>query len=223
MTFSLVARCQDTGQFGVAIASSSPAVAARCAFAQAHVGAVASQNVTDPRLGPQALRLMANGATAPEAAAILTRTAPFADYRQVLIVDAHGGAACHSGENALGLWAEAHGANVAAGGNMLADAAIPQAMVEAFIASEGALADRLLIAMQAGLALGGEAGPIHSAGLKVVAEQDWPYIDLRCDWANDPLAQLAAAWQVYQPQAAAYVTRALDPRAAPKYGVPGDE
>ena len=66
MTFSLVARCAETGMFGLAISSSSPAVAARCSFARASIGAVASQNVTDPTLGPLALDLMEGGLSAPE-------------------------------------------------------------------------------------------------------------------------------------------------------------
>ena len=69
--------------FGVAVSSSSPAVAARCAYAQAGVGAVASQNVTDPTLGPRALELMARGASATEAVAILKRTGAFIEYRQI--------------------------------------------------------------------------------------------------------------------------------------------
>jgi uncharacterized Ntn-hydrolase superfamily protein len=76
--------------FGVAVSSSSPAVAARCSYAQADVGAVASQNVTDPSLGPRALDLMARGATAAEAVEIIMRTAAYREYRQVLAVDAHG-------------------------------------------------------------------------------------------------------------------------------------
>ncbi len=222
MTFSLVARCADTGMFGVAISSSSPAVAARCAHARAGVGAVASQNITDPRLGPQALRLMAEGASAGEVVAIIAR-GPHAAFRQVLAVDAAGNAAVHSGPRALGVWAEALGPGVASGGNLLADAGVPAAMVAAFGRATGHLADRLLHALQAGLAAGGEAGPVHSAGLLVVDAQDWPLVDLRCDWAEDaPIAALAAAWAVYRPQMAAYVTRALDPSAAPGYGVPGD-
>ena len=109
MTFSIVARCAETGQFGVAISSSSPAVAARCAHARAGLGAVASQNVTDPRLGPQALDLLARGASAGEAAAILRRGMAHPDYRQLLVVDAAGGVAIHSGARALGVWAEATG------------------------------------------------------------------------------------------------------------------
>lgn len=223
MTFSLVARCATTGQFGVAIASSSPAVAARCAHAEAGIGAVASQNVTDPRLGPQALRLMAAGATAAEAVAILARVAPHAAYRQILAVDNQGRPAIHSGPNALGIFAEASAANVAAGGNMLAVSGVPQAMVDGFLASQGHLGDRLILAMRAGLALGGEAGPVHSAGLKLVDNQAWPLADLRCDWTEAcPIDALADLWSLYKPQMQAYITRALDPRSAPTYGVPGN-
>ena len=110
MTFSLVARCPDTGMFGVAIASSSPAVAARCAYARAGVGAVASQNVTDPTLGPLALDLMEQGANAGAAMAEVKRRGRFIEYRQVLAVDKDGSTAIHSGPNALGIWAEAQGA-----------------------------------------------------------------------------------------------------------------
>ena len=90
MTFSLVARCAETGQFGVAISSSSPAVAARCAYARAGVGAVASQNVTDPRLGPRALDLMTDGASAGAAIQALQQNADHMAYRQVLAVDGLG-------------------------------------------------------------------------------------------------------------------------------------
>ena len=90
MTFSIVACCAGTGMFGVAVASSSPAVAARCAYARARVGAVASQNITDPTLGTRGLDLMALGASAPEAVAVLKATGEHIDYRQVLMVDAAG-------------------------------------------------------------------------------------------------------------------------------------
>ena len=107
MTFSVVARCARTGMFGVAVSSSSPAVAARCAYAQAGVGAIASQNVTDPTLGMRGLELMARGASAAETVAILKRTGTHIEYRQVLAVDAAGVSAIHSGPKALGTWAEA--------------------------------------------------------------------------------------------------------------------
>jgi len=224
MTFSLVARCAETGMFGVAISSSSPAVAARCSYARAGVGAVASQNITDPTLGPFALDLMQAGATAAEAIARIKAESAFIDYRQVLVIDAAGGTAIHSGPNALGIWAEAQGRDVASGGNLLANVGVPQAIVAGFESSSGHLGDRLIAAMRAGVAAGGEAGPVHSAGLRLVDKVSWPVADLRCDWTEDcPIEALASLWDIYKPQLAAYVQRALDPRAAPSYGVPGDE
>ena len=224
MTFSLVARCDETGMFGVAISSSSPAVAARCAYARAGVGAVASQNVTDPTLGPMALDLMERGMGAAEAVDEVRRRGRFIDYRQVLAVDGQGRPAIHSGPNSLGIWTQAEGPNVASGGNLLANDGVPQAIVDGFLAASGHLGDRLIAAMRAGLSAGGEAGPVHSAGMMLVDKVPWPVADLRCDWTEDcPIEAVATAWDIYKPQLDAYVQRALDPRAAPSYGVPGDE
>ncbi|MEW2911285.1 DUF1028 domain-containing protein [Leisingera sp. JC11] len=224
MTFSLVARCAETGMFGIAISSSSPAVAARCSYARAGVGAVASQNVTDPSLGPLALDLMEQGMTAAEAVKEVQRRGKFIEYRQVLAVDRFGGTSIHSGPNSLGIWTQAEGKDVASGGNLLANDGVCQAIVDGFQAAEGHLGDRLVTAMRAGLAAGGEAGPVHSAGLKIVDTVSWPVADLRCDWTEDcPVENIAAAWEIYKPQLDAYVQRALDPREAPSYGVPGDE
>ena len=224
MTFSLVARCPDTGLFGVAISSSSPAVAARCSHARAGVGAVASQNITDPRLGPKALQLMQKGMTAPESIAVLQDQEDHMAYRQVLAVDATGNTAIHSGAKALGIWTRAEGRDVASGGNLLDNDAVPAAIVAGFEGAKGHLGDRLIAALRAGLAAGGEAGPVHSAGLLLVDTVSWPVADLRCDWTDDcPIEAVAAAWDVYKPQLDDYVARALNPSAAPSYGVPGDE
>lgn len=224
MTFSLVARCAETGMFGVAISSSSPAVAARCSYARAGVGAVASQNVTDPSLGPLALDLMQTGMAAPEAIAEVQKRGKFVEYRQVLAVDRQGQTAIHSGPNSLGIWTQAQTLNVASGGNMLANDGVPQAIVDGYLAASGHIGDRLIAAMQAGLAAGGEAGPVHSAGMMIVDKVGWPVADLRCDWTEDcPIAAISELWDRYKPQMDAYIQRALDPRAAPSYGVPGDE
>lgn len=224
MTFSIVGHCPDTGMFGVAISSSSPAVAARCSFARAGVGAVATQNVTDPRLGPHALDLMARGASPREALAILERSGSHMAFRQVLAVGRSGESAIYSGTEVLGMWSEAQGRDTAAAGNLLADAGVPEVMVQHFSNTEGHLGERLVGALRAGLDAGGEAGPVHSAGLLLVDAQSWPLAELRIDWSEEcPIAALEKAWAVYQPQMDAYVTRALDPRQAPSYGVPGDE
>lgn len=224
MTFSLVARCAKTGMFGIAISSSSPAVAARCSFARAKVGAVASQNVTDPTLGPLTLDLMQNGLSAEQAIQNIQSIGKFIEYRQVLAIDKTGMTSIHSGPNSLGIWTQAEGKDVAAGGNLLSNDSIPQSIVNAFISSEGHIGDRLIAAMRSGLKAGGEAGPVHSAGMKIVDKMSWPIADLRCDWTtNCPIEEVATAWDVYKPQLDAYVQRAIDPREAPSYGVPGDD
>lgn len=224
MTFSIAARCEKTGMFGLAVSSSSPAVAARCAYARAGVGAVASQNITDPTLGPKALELMAQGVSAPDAVARLIAQTPHIQYRQLTAIDRAGRTGHFSGEKTLGIHAVAEGRDVVSAGNLLANTEVPQAMVEAFESSEGDLGDRLIGAMRAALNAGGEAGPVHSAGLCLVRDVAWPVADLRVDWREeDPIAALAELWELYKPQLEAYVTRALDPREAPSYGVPGDK
>lgn len=224
MTFSLVARCAETGMFGVAISSSSPAVAARCSYTRAGVGAVASQNITDPTLGPFALDLMQGGMSAVEAIAGVRDQGRFTEYRQVLAVDAQGRTAIHSGPNSLGIWTQAQAQNVASGGNLLANESVPQAIVDGYLAAKGHIGDRLIAAMRTGLAAGGEAGPVHSAGLQIADKVNWPLADLRCDWTEAcPIEAIATAWDIYKPQMEAYIQRAIDPREAPSYGVPGDE
>ncbi|MCU0869255.1 MAG: DUF1028 domain-containing protein [Burkholderiales bacterium] len=224
MTFSISARCARTGRFGIAVASSSPAVAARCAHARAGVGVVATQNITDPRLGPAGLDQLAAGADAETCLARLVASTPHAAWRQLAVVDAAGRTATHSGAHTLGVHATATGPGVACAGNLLAHPAVPARMVERFEALVAAdLGDRLLGAMRAALDAGGEAGPVHSAGMLIVDAVAWPVADLRVDWTDDnPVAALAALWSRWQPQMDAYVTRALDPSIAPSYGVPGD-
>ncbi len=223
MTFSIAARCARTGRFAVAVASSSPAVAARCAHLRSGVGAVTTQNVTDPRLGPRGLDLMALGASADQARAILAESTPDAAYRQLTLIDARGRTAVFSGARTLGIHGEAQGRDVVSAGNLLAHSGVPWEIVAAFEdhAAED-LGDRVLEAMAAGLAAGGEARPIRSAGLLMAGEVAWPIADLRIDWHEAPIAALAALWQVWKPQMEAYVTRALNPGGAPSFGVPGD-
>ena len=223
MTFSLLARCPVTGRFGMVISSSSPAVAARCAHARAGVGAAATQNITDPALGPRLLDAMAGGLTAAQAMAKVVAGAAHIDYRQLLAVDKQGGTAVHSGSRILGVWGTAQGQGVVAGGNLLANPDVPKAMIAGF-GTGGDLGDRLIAALQAGRDAGGEAGPVHSAGLLLVDAERWPVAELRCDWSDDarPIESVARAWAVYKPQMDAYVQRARDPSQAPGYGVPGE-
>ena len=223
MTFSLVGRDAATGMFGTVVASSSPCVAARCAHARAGAGAVASQNVTDPSLGPRLLALLADGASAQSAIDQVTEDAPFVEFRQLTAVDRNGGTAIWSGARTLGMHAEALGVDCIAAGNLLADTDVPAAMVRSFESSAGShLVERLVRALEAGLAAGGEAGPVRSCGLVAVDRVSWPIADLRVDWKDQPIMELRALWGVWEPQMQDYVTRALDPTSAPSYGVPGD-
>jgi len=224
MTFSIAARCAETGAFGVAVSSSSPAVAARCAWVRAGVGAACTQNITDPRLGPALLDLMEAGLSATVAMDAVVGAEPLIGWRQLAAVDAAGNAAAFSGPGVLGTHEFAAGEDCVCAGNLLANDGVPAAMVAAFESSRGEpLAARLVAAMQAAVAAGGEEGPVHSAGLLVVRDVPWPIADLRVDWSDDPIGDLAALWELWEPQLDAYVTRALNPGGAPSYGVPGDE
>jgi uncharacterized Ntn-hydrolase superfamily protein len=212
MTFSLVGRCERTGAVGAVIASASMAVAARCAAVRAGVGAVCSQSTTDPRLRNDLLDAITAGVPAGDALAALTERTPDVAFRQLVVVDTAGGSASYSGERALGDAADVHSGGAAAAGNLLADTGVPAAMLTAFQNRAGGdLGDRLIAALAAGLAAGGEVSPVRSAGMLIADVQPWPVTDLRVDWHDDPVGELGRLWQAWQPQAAAYVTRALRP------------
>jgi uncharacterized Ntn-hydrolase superfamily protein len=225
VTFSLVGRCDRTGSFGAIVSSSSPAVAARCAWARAGVGGACTQNVTDPSLGNALLDRLAAGDVAGQAVETVVAAAAHAPHRQLTAVGAEGNGATYSGAATLGLHAEASGPGWAAAGNLLADAGVPEAMGAAFASDPGApLGSRLIAALRAARDAGGEEGPVHSAGMLVVDRVAWPVTDLRVDWTEaDPVEELAGLWELWAPMADDYVMRALEPGAAPSYGVPGDE
>ncbi|MCY1427788.1 hypothetical protein D9M71_436510 [compost metagenome] len=224
MTFSIVGRCAETGQLGIAISSSSIAVGARCPWLRAGVGAVATQNVTLPALGPQILDQLEAGQPPLAALDRALTSNGYSQYRQVTVIDHNGKVALFSGSEALGVNHAVAGENCVAAGNLLSSTATIEAMTVAFEGASGCLADRLLAAMHAAMAAGGEAGPVHSAALKVVGDLVWPVVDLRVDWAEeDPIGELDKLWRAYEPQMQDYITRALDPTKAPSYGVPGDE
>jgi uncharacterized Ntn-hydrolase superfamily protein len=223
MTFSLAGRCDQTGNFGVVISSSSPAVAARCAHARAGVGAVCTQNITDPRLGPLLLRLIGEGLSARTAMSRVVREHANIQFRQLTVIDANGDTEVFNGTGVLGTHAAAQGTDCVAAGNLLSSERAPEQMVSAFEQMQGReLGDRLIAGLRAGLDSGGEEGPVHSAGMIIVTDQEWPVTDLRVDWSDDPIGQLEALWRLWRPQAAAYVQRAIAPGNAPTYGVPGD-
>ncbi len=224
MTFSITARCPETGMVGTAVSSSSPCVAARCAHVRAGVGAVSTQNITDPRLGPRGLDLMGRGMSASEALEALKRDAPHLEYRQLALVDARGGTAHFSGAHTLGTHHAVAGDSVVAAGNMLSSGRAVEAMIEVYTKAAGEpLGERLIAAMQAALEAGGEEGDVHSAGMLLARDVAWPVADLRIDWTDAcPVAALADLWDRWKGEMDAYVSRALNPGEAPSYGVPGD-
>lgn len=224
MTFSVVARCAETGQLGIAISSSSIAVGARCPWLRPGVGAVASQNITLPALGPATLDLLEQGLAPSDALAAALDPHSHSEYRQLTVIDNAGRTAHFSGAQTLGIHRALSGEQCVAAGNMLANPEVIDAMVQAFERATGPLAARLLAAMQAGQAGGGEAGPVHSAALLVVGELSWPIVNLRVDWADDdPIGALDKLWQAYRGQMQDYIDRALNPQIAPGYAVPGDD
>ena len=225
MTFSLILRDPDTGEFGSIISSSSPAVAARCVNLADGIGGAHSQNVTDPRLGPKLLDELRAGRTAQQAVdAVVAGADPATiDYRQLLVLDSAGRSAVFSGGRALGTFGDALRENAVAGGNMLASLDVLDVLVDTALSASGRIEERLFAAFRAALAAGGEEGPVHSAGLAVVGDAGWRITDLRVDWSDDPAGDLGRALDVWLPQRDDYVSRGLDPSAAPSYGVPGDE
>lgn len=225
MTFSIIARCPETGQFGIAISSSSIAVGARCPWARGGVGAVATQNITLPALGPQILDILENLQLDPVTALDQALSANgWTQYRQVTVIDGHGRTAFFSGKETLGVHNAVPGEQCVAAGNLLDNVQVIDAMVHAFENASGMLADRLLMAMHAAIACGGEAGPVHSAALTVVSDLTWPIVDLRVDWVDEnPIGRLDDLWHAYRPQMDDYLARALNPTIAVSYGVPGDE
>jgi uncharacterized Ntn-hydrolase superfamily protein len=183
------------------------------------VGAVLTQNRTDPRLGPRGLEHLAAGRSASQVIDALVRDHATIGWRQLAVVDRQGNTAYYHGHRITSMHHAAQSDGVCAIGNILRHHTVPQAMVEAFEQRpEAHLAERLLQALEAGLAAGGEQKQVKSAALLVVHEQDFPLVDLRVELDPQPLTALRFLWELYQPQAETYVQRALDPDNVPPEG-----
>ena len=224
MTFSISGFCQKTDMVGVAITTSSICVASRCPWVRARVGAAVTQNVTDPSLGNLMLDYLEQGLNAQQSIDKVVKDRQFINYRQLALMDSKGNSASYTGSETLGANAISQGSGCIAVGNLLNSVEVIQAMVDSFSNNVNLhLAERLLVALQAGLDAGGEEGPVHSAGLKVSHQHLWPLVDLRVDWADDgPVSELVKLWRAYEPQMKDYNSRAIDPSQAPSYGVLGD-
>ncbi|MBR0658885.1 DUF1028 domain-containing protein [Neoroseomonas oryzicola] len=216
MTFSLLGRCARTGQFGAAVTTSSIAVGTRVPFLAAGVGGVLTQHRTDPRLGPRGLDLLRSGCSAEEALAAIVASTPDHRWRQIAVMDRQGRTAHFDGARVKPARSVCHGKDVVALGNILANERVAHAMTDAFLASaERPLAERLVRALEAGEAAGGEHGEVTSASLMVVDREVFPYVDLRIDKAVGPIPALRRLWEEYAPLADGFLKRAIDPEDAP--------
>ena len=196
-TFSITARCERTGQFGVAVSTKVPAVGMLCPFARSGVGAVATQSWVNPYLGIWGLDLLAEGKAAEEVKDALIERDPAPAQRQFAVVDRWGNSAAHTGEESDTWRGHVVGDNFAAAGNMLVGEETIEAMAESFRGTtDRPLAERLLFALQAGQDAGGDKRGRQSAALQVVDKEDYPYLDLRVDEHADPVAELRRIYEV---------------------------
>ena len=206
MTFSIVARCSRTSQLGVAVSTAVPAVGAMCPFVRAGVGALSTQSWVNPYLALQALDMMAAGTPGPQALEDVLMRDDARHLRQIGAVDASGRASAWSGEGCTGWFGHVVGDGFAVQGNMLAGEATVTAMVRAFRASERRdLAERLLLAIEAGQAAGGDKRGRQSASLKVHSTEDYPLVDLRVDEHARPVAELRRIYTIAKLQLLPFV------------------
>lgn len=215
MTFSIAGRCARTGMLGAVVTTSAMAVGSRCAFAEAGVGAVLTQNRTDPRLGPAILDHLKRGEAPDAILRGLEASDPNLKWRQLAVIAADGRASFFNGSKITSIAKGMVGRDCVAVGNILRTTTVVDAMVESFEASFAEpLAERLVRAIEAGHAAGGELRQVKSAGLLVVHRERFPYVDLRVDLSAQPLVELRFLWELYRPEIDAYVVRAIDPDQA---------
>lgn len=204
MTFSIVARCPRTGMLGVGTSSCALATGAAVPFAGAGVGAIATQSFVNPFLGIDGLKLLASGLSPTEALARLLPGDPGRDMRQLLMVDAQGRTAAHTGSRCIAWCGHLSEPGYAVGGNILVGQETIRAMAEAFEASsEEELSERLMRALEAGQAAGGDRRGRQSAGLLVVHREEYPHLDVRVDDHPDPVAELRRVFEVAKQELAA--------------------
>lgn len=223
MTFSIVARCARTGELGVAVSTAVPAVGAMCPYLRAGVGAVSTQSWVNPYLAMHALDLLEQGDTAEEALAAVLRTDTAAALRQVGIVDREGRSAVWTGADCTGWAGHLHGADYTVQGNMLTGGETVEAMTRAFESGAGApLDERLMAALEAGQAAGGDRRGRQSASLRIVRKEAYATLDLRVDEHAEPVAELRRVLEVARHQLVPFIdgmpTRD-DPGRAPPHEV----
>lgn len=215
MTYSIIARCPETGAFGGAVGTSALAVGNRCLRVAHGRGAFLSQHRTDARLGDQGIALLAEGASAADAIAGVVAGADGIAWRQLAALDAAGRAAVHHGDRMYSIYTDSAGDGCVAIGNILANDRVTDAMVAAFAAAAGAaLEERLLRALEAGRDAGGEIlEPLHSAALRVTGPHGIDRSDLRVDIADEAVTALRGLLTAYGDQETILRRVALEPDA----------
>ncbi len=214
MTWSILARDED-GRFGVAIASRFFAVGALCVHTRRSVGALSTQALMNPLYGPLGMQGLAQGVAPSEVVGRLTQADAGRAHRQVHVLDAMGAAAAHTGSDCIGWCGHVAGAGFSVAGNMLVGEAVLEATVAAYLAAAGRpLAERLIAAMAAGEAQGGDKRGKQSAALRIHAEEDYPALDIRVDDHAEPIDELHRLYlkslERFQPFVACLAGR-LDP------------
>jgi uncharacterized Ntn-hydrolase superfamily protein len=196
MTWSILAR-DERGRFGVAIASRFFAVGALCVHTRRGVGALSTQALMNPLYGPAGLALLDEGRTAADVVAALTRADAGQAQRQLHVLPARGPGAAHTGASCVD-WCGHHVAEgFSVAGNMLAGEHVVRASAEAFVAQAGRpLAERLIAALAAGEAAGGDKRGRQSAALRIHADEDYPELDIRVDDHAEPVAELRRLYDV---------------------------
>ena len=206
MTYSIVARCPRSGMLGVAVATAVPAVGAMCPYVKTGVGAVSTQSWVNPYLAIDALQLMEQGTPAPDALAQVMAADKGRETRQVGVVDAQGRSAAWSGRECTSWFGQIVEPGFAAQGNMLVSAPTIADMARAFRESTALdLAERLMRAMEAGEAAGGDKRGRQSASLKVHHLEDYALFDLRVDEHPHPVAELRRVFEIAKLQLLPFV------------------
>ena len=214
-TFSIIARCPETGQLGVAVASAVPAVGSMCPFIQSSVGAVSTQSWVNPYLALTTLKQLEKGAGAVAALATALVEDEAAAFRQFGLVDASGVSAAHTGKECTSWAGQILGSGVAVVGNMLTGPEVLEAMVAAFDASAGVdLAERLMLALEAGDTAGGDMRGKQSAALRIHADEVYALLDIRVDEHAEPVADLRRVLGIARAQLMPFVA------GMPKRGKP---
>ncbi|MGO4388358.1 DUF1028 domain-containing protein [Microvirga sp. 2YAF29] len=197
MTWSIIAKDPESGAFGVAVTTKFFAVGALCPYGAAQVGALATQAFVNPLYGHDGLRLLAEGRSAEEIVAILTAADPGRDVRQLHVIDREGRTVAHTGRECVDWCGHLAEDGVSVAGNMLAGPAVIEATLEAFRHhADLPFAERLMTALDAGQAEGGDKRGKQSAALKVWRTELYPALDLRVDDHLEPLEELRRLYGV---------------------------